>query len=284
MLNGCAVGPDYFQPLTEIAPFHKADAVAARPASEPVPAIDRWWEGFNDPELTRIVGIALEQNLDLAAAFARVEQARAAAREAGAELLPSFDLSSSAARQKQSLESPIGAIGHSLPGYKRYQSLYDNGVAASWEIDLFGGLQRASEAAEAEAEVAQAAHVGTRIIVAADAANAYLRIRGDQVRITVATDQVATNTHLLDLVQQRFAQGLATDREVAQAEALLAGARASLQPLRIDLEGQLNRLDVLMGVQPGTYVKTLSEGTQIPLAPAITGRHRPICYAVVPIS
>lgn len=271
VLNGCAVGPDYFQPLTEIAPFHNADAVAARPASEPTPAIDRWWEGFNDPELTRIVGIALEQNLDLAAAFARVEQARAAARGAGAELLPSFDLSSSAARQKQSLESPIGAIGHSLPGYKRYQSLYDNGVAASWEIDLFGGLQRASEAAEAEAEVAQAAHVGTRIIVAADAANAYLRIRGDQVRITVATDQVATNTHLLDLVQQRFAQGLATDREVAQAEALLAGARASLQPLCIDLEGQLNRLDVLMGVQPGTYVKTLSEGTQIPLAPAITG-------------
>lgn len=270
-LSGCAVGPDYFPPHTEITSFHSAQAVAARNASESAPNIDRWWEGFNDPEMTRIVGKALEQNLDLAASFARVEQARAAARGAGAQLLPSFDLSSAALRQKQSLESPIGAIGHNLPGYGRTQSLYDNGVAASWEVDLFGGLQRSSEAAGAEAEVAQAAHLGTRISVAADAADAYLRIRGDQARIAVANDQVATNSHLLDLVQQRFTQGLATDREVAQAEALLAGARASLQPLRIDLEGQSNRLDVLLGVQPGAYAKELSDVAPIPVAPAITG-------------
>jgi NodT family efflux transporter outer membrane factor (OMF) lipoprotein len=184
-------------------------------------------------------------------------------------LLPSFDLSSQARRQKQSLESPTGSIAHNLPGYHRYQSLYDVGVSASWEIDLFGGLRRAADAATAEAEAAEAARLGTRISVAADAADAYLRIRGDQVRIGVANDQVATNTRLLDLVQRRFAQGLATDREVALAEALLAGTRASLQPLRIDLEGQLNRLDVLMAVQPGTYATTLSDTATIPSAPNI---------------
>lgn len=270
-LGGCAVGPDYLEPVSNLLSFHSADAVASRVATKPPPKIDSWWEGFKDPELTRIIDRALAQNLDLAAALARVEQARAAAGGAGARLLPSVDLSSQASRQKQSLESPTGSIAHNLPGYHRYQSLYDAGVGASWEVDLFGGLRRATEAATAEAEAAEAAHLGTRISVAADAADAYLRIRGDQVRIGVANDQVATNARLLDLVQRRFAQGLATDREVAQTEALLAGARASLQPLRIDLEGQLNRLDVLMAVQPGTYAMALSDTAVIPSAPAIAG-------------
>lgn len=268
-LGGCAVGPDYLEPISSLVSFHSADGVAARAATAPAPQMDSWWEGFNDPELTHIIRRALAQNLDLAAALARVEQARAAAGGAGAQLLPSFDLSSQARRQKQSLESPTGSIARNLPGYHRYQSLYDVGVSASWEIDLFGGLRRAADAATAEAEAAEAARLGTRISVAADAADAYLRIRGDQVRITVANDQVATNARLLDLVQRRFAQGLATDREVAQAEALLAGAHASLQPLRIDLEGQLNRLDVLMAVQPGTYATTLSDTATIPSAPNI---------------
>jgi len=274
-LDGCAVGPDYPEPISNLMNFHSADAVASRAATAPAPQLDRWWEGFNDSELTRIIHRALAQNLDLAAALARVQQARAAADGAGAQLLPSLDLSSQARRQRQSLESPTGAIAHNLPGYNRSQSLYDVGVAASWEIDLFGGLQRAAEAATAEAQAAQAGHLGTRVSVAADAADAYLRIRGDQVRINVTTEQVATNAQLLDLVQRRFAQGLATDREVAQAEALLAGARASLPPLRIDMEGQLNRLDVLMGTQPGTYATTLTDlgnnPGNIPSAPAITG-------------
>jgi NodT family efflux transporter outer membrane factor (OMF) lipoprotein len=259
------------EPTVNLANFHSADAVSSRAGTAPAPQIDRWWEGFNDPELTRIVRRALDQNLDLAAALGRVEQARAAAHEAGAQLLPSIDLSAQARRQRQSLESPTGAIARHLPGYDRNQSLYDVGAAASWEIDLFGGLSRAAEAASAEAQAAEAARLGTRISVAADAADAYLRIRGDQARIAVANDQVATDAHLLDLVQRRFAKGLSTDREVAQTEALLAAARASLQPLRIDLEGQLNRLDVLMGMQPGSSATTLTEQASIPSPPAITG-------------
>jgi NodT family efflux transporter outer membrane factor (OMF) lipoprotein len=270
-LGGCAVGPDYAAPVSNLASFHSADAVVSRSALEPAPQLDAWWDGFNDPELTRIVQRVLDQNLDLAAALARVEQARAAARGAGAQLLPSFDASAQASRQRQSLESPTGAIASNFPGYDRNQSLYDVGAAASWEIDLFGGLRRAADAATAEAQAAEAARMGTRISVAADAADAYLRIRGDQTRLAIAADQVETNAQLLDLVQRRFAQGLASDREVAQAEALLASARASLQPLRIDLEAQLNRLDVLMGVQPGAYAAALSETATIPSAPGIAG-------------
>lgn len=268
-ISGCSVGPDYLEPISNLMNFHGAGAVASRADKAPAPPMDRWWNGFNDPELSRIVGRALDQNLDIAAALARVEQARASVNEAGAQLLPTFNFSSDVAKQRQSLESPIGAVASHLPGYNRTQSQYDVGAAASWEIDLFGGLSRGEEAATDEAEAAQAAHLGTRISVAADAADAYLRIRGDQARIAVATHQVETDAQLLDLVQRRFASGIATDREVAQAEALLYAARAFLHPLRIDLEGQLNRLDVLMGVQPGTYAAELTAPGKIPAAPAI---------------
>ena len=270
-ISGCSVGPDYQQPRSDVAAFHSADAALSRATGLPAPRLDSWWSGFNDPELSRIVGRALDQNLDLAAALARVEQARAAAHGAGAQLLPSFDLTTQAGKQRQSLESPIGSIARHLPGYDRDQSQYDAGVAASWEIDLFGGLGRAAEATTAEAEAAEAAHLGTRVSVAADAADAYLQIRGDQARLAIATDQVATDAKLLDLVRLRFTRGLGSDREVAQAEALLSGARASLQPLRIDLEGQMNRLDVLMGSQPGTYAAELSVSANIPAAPAMVG-------------
>jgi len=268
-IAGCAVGPDYRKPATALEPFHSLAAVQGRRASTSAGALEQWWLGFNDPELTRIAQRALHQNLELAAAMARVEQARAAAREAGAQLLPTADLTTQAARIHQSLESPIGAMAHHLPGFKRDQSEYDVGAAASWEIDLFGGLRRGAQAASAEAQAAEAEQLGTHITVVADAADAYFQVRGDQARIAVAKDQISTDEHLLDLIERRFRAGLATDREEAQAQALLSEARASLQPLSIDLEAQLNRLDVLMGVQPGTYAAELSSRQEIPLPPAM---------------
>lgn len=267
---GCAVAPDYAAPEIALAPFRGADAAASRAASASIPETDTWWAGFNDPELTKIVETALDQNLDLAAALARVAQARAAARGAGAALLPVFSSAAETSWQRQSLESPGGALASNFPGYDRNQSLYNLGAAASWEIDLFGGLRSAAKAASAEAQAAEAAGLGTRISVAAEAADAYLRVRGAQTRIEVAEEQVATNTRLLDLVERRFREGLASDREVAQAEALLAGARASLPPLMIELETQLNRLDVLMGEQPGTYAERLVQTGFIPSAPSFS--------------
>ena len=244
--------------------------------SAAAPELDAWWQGFNDPLLSRLVQRAQAQNLDLAAALARVQQARGVASEAGAQLLPTADLEGQAARIHQSLESPIGQAASNLPGYNRNQSDYSLGLGASWELDLFGGLRRGREAAAAEMDAAVAAQAGTRISVAADTADAYLRIRGDQARIAVAEQQVATDAHLLDLVNQRFGRGLAAVREVAQAEALLSQARASLQPLRIDLEAQMNRLDVLLGQQPGTSAAELQAPRDIPAVPGIPAGDKPV--------
>ena len=275
-VSGCAVGPSYRKPATTLENFHNAAPVQARPTSAPAPALENWWDGFNDPMLSRIVRQARGQNLDLAAALARVQRARAAAREAGAQLLPTINVNGQATRTHQSLESPVGQIASHVPGFSRDQSLYDAGLGASWELDLFGGLRRGREAASAEADAAIAQQVGTRISVTADAADAYLRIRGDQARITVAEQQVVTDEHLLGLVRLRFSRGLAAVREVAQAEALLSQARASLQPLRIDLEAQMNRLDVLLGVQPGTSAPELRAPRDIPSVPGISANDEPL--------
>src|SRR6266852_7511340 len=87
LVEGCSVGPKYKAPTPTIRPFHNPAPMRADGALPP--PLDTWWEGFGDPELTRIVQRALEQDLDLAASVMRVEQARAAATEAGARLKPS---------------------------------------------------------------------------------------------------------------------------------------------------------------------------------------------------
>jgi NodT family efflux transporter outer membrane factor (OMF) lipoprotein len=273
-LSACAVGPDYIPPKTDLVPFHNLPDSSV-PQANPAPPLDRWWTGFNDPMLVTVVERALGQNLDIAAAFARVQQARAVAKAAGADLLPTFDFDAAATAEHQSLQSPTGAIDKEFPGYSRSEREYTIGGAASWEIDLAGGLRRQLYVARDEAQAAEAERAGTRVSVAADAADAYLQIRGLQARLAVAQDQVDTDAKLLNLVQVRHRVGQSEGREVAQAEALLKQAQASLPLLRIGLEAQLNRLDVLLGAQPGTYAHELKAG-EIPSIPAIGGNDEPL--------
>ena len=275
-LADCTVGPDYHAPSVALDNFPGAAAVSARKAEVVAPPLDRWWLGFHEPELTKIVQRALDQNLDFAASLARVQQSRAVAQEAGAALLPTMDLTAQGTVQHQSVESPVGKIARGFPGYNRDQRIYDVGAAASWEIDLFGGLRRDQNAAKAEFQVAEADRLGTRISVAADAADAYFQIRGYQNRIAITRRQVDVNDHLLRLVKLQFGSGLASDREVARTEALVTQARANLPPLKIALDAQINRLDVLMGAQPGTYAGELAVVTAIPALPAIGDETRPV--------
>lgn len=179
-------------------------------------------------------------------------------------------MSGSVSKQHQSLEGPLGSLGKNVPGFDRNKTLYNVGVGASWEIDVAGGLRRGAEAASAEAQAAEAEHMGVRVLVAAEAADAYFRVRGAQQRIAIAQQQVRTNATLLELVQLRLADGIGAERERAQAEAQLAQTRVTIPPLQIELETQLNRLDVLMGAQPGTYASELLAPTERTAVPQIS--------------
>jgi NodT family efflux transporter outer membrane factor (OMF) lipoprotein len=278
LLAGCAAGPDYHAPAAAMpAAYQGQAALAAHNGALPAPTLDTWWTGFNDPALTRIIDRVLQQNLDLSAALARVDQARAVAREAGARLLPSGSLSADATRQRQrqSLQSPQGRLASSAPGYDRNQSIYNVGAGASWELDLAGGLKRGTETAGAEAQAAEADRLGVRVTVAAEAADAYFRVRGAQRRIVLAQEQVSTNTRLLELVRLRQTGGLAASREAFQAEALVSQAKATIPPLSIERDIQLNRLDVLMGAHPGTYAAELASVAPDTVVPAISSSQGP---------
>jgi NodT family efflux transporter outer membrane factor (OMF) lipoprotein len=269
-LLGCVVGPQYRgPPASQLSKFHNAPPLKeSRIDTVPAP-LETWWAAFEDPALTRLVERALRQNLDLAAAIARVDQARAVARDAGARLLPSGAVETSVNPLHQSSTGPIGAIAHDLPGYERNQTLYDAELGARWEVDVFGGARRGAEAARDEVQVAESEQLGVRICVVAEAADAYLQVRGDQARLAIARAQVDNDMHLLELIRLRFKDGASSEKEVAQAEALLAQARATIPPLRTALEAQLNRLDVLMGASPGSYAAELAQPAPIPAAPAL---------------
>jgi NodT family efflux transporter outer membrane factor (OMF) lipoprotein len=271
-LTACAVGPDYRRPDLALTPAYVTPTPvnAARPAS-----LDAWWEGFSDPELVRVVERATAENLDIAQARARVLQSRALAKAAGAALAPEVSATGSVADVQQSLLSPIGQIGSHLPGFQRSYDDYGLGLGGSWQIDLSGGLRRTRDAARADAQAAADQAVAVRLTVAADAADAYLLVRAYQARIAVARRQEAVQSDLVDLLTRRTADGVTADRELREARAALEGVRAAIPPLRAGLDIEQNRLDVLMGAQPGTWRAELAKAADVPSPPGLTAGDGP---------
>ncbi len=142
-LESCTVGPKYKAPVPALVPFHNHADSSASNGGAATP-LDHWWTGFNDPMLVTIVERALNQNLDLAATLERVNQARAAAAGAGAKLYPTGELDASATAERQSLQGNLGSIAGSYPTFRRNIHEYAIGPAASWELDVAGGLRHTS--------------------------------------------------------------------------------------------------------------------------------------------
>lgn len=272
---GCAVGPDYVRPEALLPErFHGRAAVDQRQAAVSAD-LTEWWAGFGDPQLARFVTLALEQNLDLAQASARVAQARAGLGAANAALLPAGQVTSQAARAYQSVETPLGQVLNSAPGFDRYGTAYEANLAANWELDLFGGLRRGRQAALAEYQASEAGAAAMRLAVAAQTADAYISIRGLQTRLNVARQQVQTQQELLSIIKLLYGKGLAAELQVGQAEGALAQVRASVPALETALDAALNALDVMLGSPPGTHRAELAEAGVIPVAPKIAATGSP---------
>lgn len=275
LLAGCAVGPDYIRPDTPMpVQFHGQAGIDLRHASSTTD-FATWWTGFGDQQLTRYVTLAINQNLDLAQASARVTQARAGLGAVNAALLPSGNVGSQAARAYQSVETPLGQVLNSAPGFDRYGNAYEANLTASWELDVFGGLRRGREAALADYQASLAGVSATRLAVAAQTADIYISIRGLQARLDVARRQVQTQQGLLSTIKLLNDKGLAPDLQVRQAEGALAQVRASVPVLEVGLDTAMNALDVMLGTPPGTHREELAKTANIPLAPKITATGSP---------
>jgi NodT family efflux transporter outer membrane factor (OMF) lipoprotein len=270
-LSGCAVGPDYAPPHPQMAAsFRAAASLPAAPQSDPA----AWWRAFGDPMLDKVVKQALAENLDLAQAIARVQQARAAAGIARAALLPSAELNASAATAHQSIETPIGRIEQSL-GINRDGNLYEGDAGASWEVDVFGGLRRNQQAALADYQAADAGAAAARVAVVAEAADTYVLLRTQQARLAIARDEVETQRQLLGLARLQYARGILAEAGLHEAESACANVEAQMPTLESALESETNSLEVLMGVAPGSWHVALAAPSAIPAPPAIASADGP---------
>jgi NodT family efflux transporter outer membrane factor (OMF) lipoprotein len=272
ILAGCTVGPVFQRPGMDLPrAFRDGGEIAAAAAPSPDTV---WWAGFHDPLLTQIIARTLAQNLDLATATARVTQARAAAALTGAALLPEGSLAASASSSHDSLASPLGEIAHAAGAPRNYQT-YSVGAQASWELDLFGSLRRRREAAVDDARAAEVSQAAVRIAISAEAADAYLGLRGLQAQLRLADVQEDTQSHLVELVELRVDQGVSSDRELQRALGELERVRALKPALRTGIDAEIYRLDILMGTPAGTHHDELAIEAIQPTPPHPAGSITP---------
>lgn len=275
VLSACTVGPDYRKPTAPLPATYMSQPATHADAAVPAADLSAWWEQFNDPLLTRYVSLALSENLDLAQAVARIDQARARLGAADAALLPSATVTGSAARAYQSVDTPVGQLLNATPNYPRWGSEYQTNLEAGWEIDIFGGLRRQREAALADYSATRAAAVATRLAVAAQTADVYVTIRGIQSRLDIASHQVKTQEDLVANVKLLYAKGIAADYQVQQAQGELDQVKATIPVLNAGLDAALNALDVMLGSPPGTHRTELASAAPIPSVPSISDMGTP---------
>ena len=275
LLSGCAVGPDYRRPDALLPDRYLTQPRGAANITAHPLVSAAWWDGFDDPLLSSFVSRALAQNLDLAQASAQLAQARAGADAATAALLPAGNIDAQTARAHQSVETPLGQVLNSAPGYDRYGNSYEANLTASWELDVFGGLRRSRQAALAEYQASQAGVAAARLAVAARTADTYITIRGLQARLAITRRQVQTRQDLLEKVQLLYERGLSPEYEVRQIEAELLQVQATVPILQTGLDAAMNALDVMLGVPPGTHRSSLAEAGPIPHTPELASTGTP---------
>lgn len=268
-LAGCAVGPDYHQAPPVAQASLAAPAYVRAPAAGVVaqPAPSDWWQGLRDPQLTALIEAALAHSPDMSAAQARLRQARAQLGQQQAALTPSLTTDVAAPRLRSpNLSSFTG--GQQQSGGQGPLQLYSATFDASWEIDIFGGKRRATQAASAQTQAAQADLADVQVSLAAEVAQAYIDLRGQQLRLRLAQQAADLQQKMLDLTRRRRIAGTAADLDVERLSSQVEGTRANLLPLSEQIVESLDRLAVLTGRAPGELDTQLSAARDLPSIPA----------------
>ena len=261
LLAGCAVGPDYHPPKTAAPP----QWVSPQDGGETnlPPADTAWWKSFHDAELDSLVVRAAQSNLNLRAAVARVREARAAAGVVSAGLSPTLDAAGSYARERYS----ANGFPPFPPGVPVEDNVYQAGFDAAWELDVFGGTRRASQAARAEVAAAEFGRRNLLVTISAEVARHYVAARAFQRRLAVAGASIQAQEQILALTRDRFAKGLTGNLDVQEADALLASTRAQTPLFEAGFRNAVYQLALLLGQPPGALLDELANAAPIPAAP-----------------
>jgi NodT family efflux transporter outer membrane factor (OMF) lipoprotein len=249
LLAGCVVGPDYHPPKAA-APAQWASPQEGG-ATNLSAAGGAWWKSFHDAELDSLLVRAAQSNLNLRAAVARVREARAAARVVSADLYPSLDTSAYYERNRFS----ANGVFPFPPGVPLDANVYQAGFDAAWELDVFGGTRRASQAARADVEAAEFGRRDLLVTVLAEVARNYVQARSFQRRLAVAGENITAQEQILELTRDRFAKGLTGDLDVEEADALLASTRAQSPVFESGFRDAVYHLGLLLGQPPGALLE-----------------------------
>lgn len=252
---GCAmVGPDYAPPIVDLPPaWERASGIATTGRQD----VSAWWQRLQDPLLSDLIASALAGSLDLKSAQARLRQARALRAAAGAERFPTVSASASASRASGSEEAGSG----------RTSELYSAGFDASWEPDVFGGVRRGIEAAQADLEATEADLQNTGVSLLAEVALNYVEVRNFQARLAIARANLDSQAETFQLTGWRAQAGLVGALDVEQARAQLEQTRAQIPSLETSLAQAEHRLAVLLGRPPGALRERLAVRGPIPVPP-----------------
>lgn len=302
-LTGCTVGPDFEKPSAN-PPGKWADFPAVKQYEQSVlpskileaPLEKEWWRQFNDALLSSLIERAISKNMTLRSASTLLAQSRALQGIASADQFPRLNGNASYSRLQPSKKGILnlsqalsggssfatstntsmgtaangtgaGAIGFPAAGVQPF-NLYQYGFDASWELDLWGRVQRELESAEAAVEASREQHHTAQLSVIAEVARNYIELRRLQGNRNIATQQRDIAQEQLELAGYKAARGLTTDIDVETAKNGLANAQAQLPQLDQQIEQTLNQLSLLLSEQPGTLTLELSTPQPIPAIPA----------------
>lgn len=257
--SGCVtVGPDYVSPLLPVSKDWHGELKQGLTAKEKDPqALAVWWTQFNDPVLTSLIERAAAGNLDLKKAQARVREARARRSLARSELFPTLDALAGGSKVRSSEETGTGTT----------TDLFNLSFDAGWELDIFGGHRRSSEAASASLQASQESRRDVLVSLLAEVALNYIEVRTFQARMATAELNLESQTETYQLTLWRYEAGLIDQLAVQQARFTLESIRSQIPGLRQGLEESMNHIAVLLGESPGRVHKELENPRPVPVTP-----------------
>ncbi len=262
LLPACVVGPDYQRP--DVATPKQWSTPTASAAQSK--ALDKWWQNFNDPILNQLIVDAINANLDLKQTVDRIKDARAQRTATIAAGLPSLSaknnvnrrLNSSASTSSTSQAGGFGVANQII-------DLLQFGVDAQWELDFFGGVQRAVEVANANIDAEIENRRDVLVSLLGEVARNYIELRGNQQLIAITQANLISQQDALDLLKVRQQAGLADSLEIAQAEAELATIQAQFPSYETAVKQAIHALSLLLAKEPNALMTRLEPIATIPI-------------------
>lgn len=249
IVAGCAVGPDYQRPETH-APgeFRRAASDTNAPSGTNSFAELGWWDTFKDPQLTTYIHEALTNSWDIKIAAARVLQAEASLGVTRSQFFPTVNAGGDVVTTRASERGP-SPIPAGLNPQQEYGDVFVSMPA--YEIDLWGRIRRANEAARGQLLATVAAQQTVRQTLVAQVATAYLDLLELDLELDVAKRSYTARTNSLELTRSRETGGVAAMQDVYQAKILVATAEAAIADTHRRIEQQENYFSILLGRNPG---------------------------------